>query len=76
MSEFASPSQPLTPAPPETEVTPLSRSEEARVNALTLRGVLIGLVFVVATCFIVTYAELVVGSIQIGYLQLDRKSVV
>ena len=70
MSQFASPSPPLEPAAPTADAPPGSQALENRVNALTLRGVLVGLVFVVATCFIVTYAELVVGSIQIGYLQL------
>ena len=70
MSQFARPSKPPESHLPEENAPQRSQAEEARVNALTLRGVIIGLAFVVATCFIVTYAELVVGSIQIGYLQL------
>lgn len=41
-----------------------------RVNALTLRGVVVGIVCVVITCFVVCYAEIVVGKIQLGYMQL------
>ncbi len=47
-----------------------SVSPVARVNALTLRGVLVGVVCVVITCFVVCYAEIVVGKIQLGYMQL------
>jgi len=33
------------------------------------RAILIGILFVVAICFIVSYAELVIMHIQIGFLQ-------
>lgn len=41
-----------------------------KVSALTWRGLLVGLVCVVVTCLTVCFAELVVGQIQIGFLQL------
>ena len=70
MSQFASPTPPLASDAPAVGVSTAQNSEETRVNALTLRGLVIGLICIVATCFVVTYAELVVGAIQIGYLQL------
>ena len=41
-----------------------------RVNAMTWRGLVVGLICVAITCVMVCYAELVVGKIQIGFLQL------
>ena len=41
-----------------------------RINAMTLPGLVVGLLAVVITCVMVCYAELVVGKIQIGFLQL------
>jgi hypothetical protein len=41
-----------------------------RVSALSARGLAVGVVSVVITCFVVCYAELVVGNIQVGFLQL------
>jgi hypothetical protein len=44
------------------------RQEEA--TALSPRALIVGLICVVMTCYLVCYAELVVGKIQIGFLQL------
>ncbi len=54
---------------PENTKLDQSGSEKGR-NALTLRGLLAGIVCVVITCYTVCYAELVVGKIQLGYMQL------
>jgi hypothetical protein len=43
---------------------------ETRVGALSARALLVGVVCVAITCVVVCYAELVVGKIQIGFLQL------
>jgi hypothetical protein len=43
---------------------------EQRVPALSPRAIVVGLVCVAITCVVVCYAELVVGKIQIGFLQL------
>jgi hypothetical protein len=43
---------------------------EQRISALSAPGLLIGLLCVVVTCVVVCYAELVIGKIQIGFLQL------
>lgn len=51
-----------------THSTAPRRRPEA--SAFSLRAVLIGIVCVILTCFLVCYAELVVGKIQIGFLQL------
>ena len=37
---------------------------------ISKKALIIGIVFVVAICFIVSYAELVITYIQIGFLQL------
>ncbi len=61
------------PTPPtETPHTALTDipARERKVSALSGRGLLVGLVCVVITCVVVCYAELVVGKIQIGFLQL------
>lgn len=50
------------PAPVEVPV--------ARIGALSLRALAVGLICVAITCCVVCYAELVVGKIQIGFLQL------
>lgn len=42
----------------------------AKVSALSPRALVVGLLCVVLTCFVVSYAELLVGKIQIGFLQL------
>ena len=68
MSQAPRPSQPTGPVSENAQTT--AADTESRVSALTLRGLLLGVVCVVLTCFAVTYAELVVGSMQIGYLQL------
>ena len=39
-------------------------------SGISLRAILLGLVFVALTCFVVCYAELVTGRIQIGFLQM------
>ncbi len=41
-----------------------------KVSALTAPALIVGLLCVVITCVVVCYAELVVGKIQIGFLQL------
>ena len=69
MAQFSRQPKTAAPSPPDTAAG-VESPEETRVNALTLRGLLIGLLLVIATCFVVTYAEVVIGSIQIGYLQL------
>ena len=43
--------------------------ESAKMSGTSFRAVLIGVLFVVAVCFIVCYAELVIRYIQIGFLQ-------
>ncbi len=40
-----------------------------RMSGTSLRAVLVGILFVIAVCFIVCYAELVIRYIQIGFLQ-------
>ncbi len=40
-----------------------------QASGTSLRAILLGIVFVVAVCFIVSYAELVIRYIQIGFLQ-------
>ena len=39
------------------------------MSGTSFRAVFIGILFVVAVCFIVSYAELVIRYIQIGFLQ-------
>ncbi len=51
-------SEPQHPAPPTLQ------------SALSLRALLIGIICVAITCVVVCFAELVSGSIQVGYLQL------
>ncbi len=43
--------------------------EEKKISGTSFRAVLIGVLFVIAVCFIVSYAELVIRYIQIGFLQ-------
>src|ERR1700712_3792329 len=45
-------------------------AERQRGSALSVPALLVGLLCVVITCIVVCYAELVVGKIQIGFLQL------
>ncbi len=45
------------------------RLRTRETSGTSLRAVLIGILFVVAVCFIVSYAELVIRYIQIGFLQ-------
>ena len=47
-----------------------SRSGEGSLSALTPGALVVGLCCVAITCCVVCYAELVVGKIQIGFLQL------
>ena len=49
---------------------PAHRSGEGTVSALSPAALIIGVVCVAITCCVVCYAELVVGKIQIGFLQL------
>jgi len=51
-----------------TEAVPEPKAE--KVSALSPRALVIGVLCVVVTCFVVSYAELLVGKIQIGFLQL------
>lgn len=46
------------------------RTETRGISALSARAMVVGMTCVVITCFVVCYAELVVGKIQIGFLQL------
>lgn len=46
------------------------QSRPAKIEAMTPAALLVGLLCVVITCVVVCYAELVVGKIQIGFLQL------
>ena len=48
----------------------LRASEAPAREGISFRAIVIGLVLVVAVCFIVTWAELVNGKIQIGFLQM------
>ncbi len=47
-----------------------SSPDREMVSALSPRGLLVGLLCVILTCLVVCFAELVVGKIQIGFLQL------
>jgi hypothetical protein len=47
-----------------------SAERERERSGLSLRAVPIGLVLVVVVCFVVSYAELVIERIQIGFLQM------
>ena len=42
---------------------------DAKKSGTSLRAILIGILFVIAVCFIICYAELVIRYIQIGFLQ-------
>src|SRR5207302_2982752 len=58
---------------PETVLSAVQTMRDQNVkliSAISLRALLVGLVCVVVTCLVVCYAELVVGKIQIGFLQL------
>jgi hypothetical protein len=60
---------PLRPLPESVESSKAS-AEPQRINAMTLPALVVGLLCVAITCVMVCYAELVVGKIQIGFLQL------
>jgi hypothetical protein len=49
---------------------PTDQAGEGSVNALSPQALVVGIVCVAITCCVVCYAELVVGKIQIGFLQL------
>lgn len=55
--------KPTLPANVET-------SDTAKVSALSARALGVGVICVAITCVVVCYAELVVGKIQIGFLQM------
>src|SRR5205814_9659321 len=57
-------------APPFRAEDSGRRTGEGGVSALATAALLIGIVCVAITCYVVCYAELVVGKIQIGFLQL------
>ncbi len=50
-------------------------STEEPITGITFRGVLIGLVFVAVTCLCVCWAELVLKTIQIGFLQMPPAAI-
>lgn len=50
-------------------------SETGTHGVVTFRSIIAGLICVAAVCVLVTYAELVVTSIRIGYLQLPPVSI-
>lgn len=59
----------------QNQKTELSRVDpvqggQKRASALTPAALIVGIVCVVMTCWVVCFAELVVGKIQIGFLQL------
>src|SRR5579871_2956097 len=54
------------PTPPANVGT----SDTAKVSALSARALGVGVICVAITCVVVCYAELVVGKIQIGFLQM------
>jgi hypothetical protein len=56
--------------PPPARGTEPTGESERTVSALTPAGLLLGVLCVAITCCVVCYAELVVGKIQIGFLQL------
>ncbi len=56
--------------PSESLPTPSQELAASQVSALSGRSLVIGVLCVVITCVMVCYAELVVGQIQIGFLQL------
>jgi len=56
--------------PKPKEPLPGAVQEDQPKSGITFRGLLIGLVFVALTCVVVTYAELVLKEIQIGFLQM------
>ena len=58
------------PTLPARDDAPSRRPESPGVSALAPRALVIGILCVVFTCWVVCYAELVVGKIQIGFLQL------
>ncbi len=56
--------------PEPAESTPPGAGEPQLVSAMRPRALVVGLLCVAITCVVVCYAELVVGKIQIGFLQL------
>ncbi|HEX5323627.1 MAG TPA: DUF6785 family protein [Capsulimonadaceae bacterium] len=54
----------------ETETSPIASAGTAHRSGLTARAVLLGLLAVLVTVWMVSYAELVTGQIMIGYLQV------
>jgi len=59
----------------EKVTVPSSDHEDRAPSGITLRGVVIGLVFVAITCLCVCWAELVLTSIQIGFLQMPPAAI-
>jgi hypothetical protein len=53
--------------------TPVSEAEVR--TGISLRAILIGLVFVAVVCFIVSYSEMVTGSLAIGFLQMPPAAI-
>lgn len=49
---------------------PTSTRQEQRQSGISIRAVLVGLVLVAIVCLVVSYTELVLGKIQIGFLQM------
>jgi hypothetical protein len=57
------------------EKEPETPTQRAGRPGISLRAVLIGIVLVVIVCCIVCYAELVIGRIQIGFLQMPPAAI-
>ncbi|MCX8053520.1 MAG: hypothetical protein N3B12_06900 [Armatimonadetes bacterium] len=58
----------------ERRLKPVSHESEP-ISGVTFRGVLIGLIFVAITCVCVCWAELVLKTIQIGFLQMPPAAI-
>ncbi len=70
MAALGPQTQAIEPSPSPNGSPQDATPVEKRIIALSAPGLLIGMLCVVATCVVVCYAELVVGKIQIGFLQL------
>ncbi len=52
-----------------------STNLRCKTHGISLRVFLLGLLLVAITCFIVSYAELVIGRIQVGFLQMPPAAI-
>src|SRR6266542_4320158 len=57
-------------AVPTPETSAAAPRPQSTTTAFSARALVVGILCVVLTCVLVCYAELVVGKIQIGFLQL------